>query len=259
MYTPVETSQVFQTSQVEVPTMSYAMVPETQVVPQVSYTQGALEVLPPVYLNDQVSQIVTPAPEVSQVVIPQVEQTVSMVPQVSQIAVSQVAPVVPTVSVAPVAVSQVAPVVPTVSVAPQVSTLAVSQVAPTVSMAPPMPKPLTPSPPYEAFIPPTPVPKSVSDNTPPQAYQFYQAVPVPPPAPVTTTSFVNVPVTTSVNVPVTTTMNVPVTTSMTVPVTSSMNVANPYSSLTTPVPVAPTNSLLLGAPQYQTATTSSYI
>ena len=255
MYTPVETSQVVQTSQVAVPTMSYSMAPETQVVPQVSYTQGALEVLPPIYLPNQVSQIVTPAPEVSQVVVPQVEQTVSMVPQVSQIAVSQVAPVVPTVSVAP-----------------QVSTLAVSQVAPTVSMSvpmvqpvvvpPPMPKPLTPSPPYEAFIPPTPVTKSVSDNAPPQIYQFYQAVPVPrpAPAPVTTTSFVNVPVTTSVNVPVTTTMTVPVTTSMRVPVTTSMNVANPYSIFTAPVPVAPTNSLLLDAPvQYQTATASSFI
>ena len=101
MYTPVETSPVLQTSQVAMPTMSYAMAPEAQVVPQVSYTQGAIEVLPPIYLPNQVSQIVSPAPEVSQVVVPQVEQTVSMVPQVSQIAVSQVAPVVPTVSVAP--------------------------------------------------------------------------------------------------------------------------------------------------------------
>jgi len=34
-------------------------------------------------------------------VVPQVEQTVSMIPQVSQVAVSQVAQVVPTISVAP--------------------------------------------------------------------------------------------------------------------------------------------------------------
>lgn len=233
MYTPVE-SQVVQTSQVEVPNMSY--------------TQGPLEVLPPIYLPSQASQIATPAPEVTQVVVPQVEQTVSMVPQVSQIAVSQVAPVVP--------------VVPTVSVIPQVSTVpvAVSQVAPTVPMAPPMPKPLTPSPPYEAFVPPTPVTKkSLVGNPSPQVYQFYQAVPVPPPAPVTTTSFVNVPVTTSVNVPVTTTMTVPVTSSMTVPVSSSMNVANPYSTFTAPAPVAPSSSLLLETPQYQTATAASYM
>ena len=63
MYTPVETSQVLQTSQVAMPTMSYAMAPEAQVVPQVSYTQGAIEVLPPIYLPNQVSQIVSPAPE----------------------------------------------------------------------------------------------------------------------------------------------------------------------------------------------------
>ena len=237
MITPVETSQVVQTSQVAVPTMSYSVVPETQVVPQVSYTQGPLEVLPPVYLPNQVSQIVTPAPEVSQIVVPQVQQTVSMVPQVSTLAVSQV---VPTVSMS----------VPM----PQA-----------VAVLPPMPKPLSPSPPYEAFIPPTPVTKYISDNEPPKIIQIYKPVPVPPPAPVpapapvTTTSFVKLPVTTSVNVPVTTSMTLPVTTSMNVPVTTSMNVVNPYSTLTAPVPVAPTNSLLLGAPLYQTATASSYI
>ena len=237
MITPVETSQVVQTSQVAVPTMSYSVVPETQVVPQVSYTQGPLEVLPPVYLPNQVSQIVTPAPEVSQIVVPQVQQTVSMVPQVSTLAVSQV---VPTVSMS-VPMPQAVPVLP------------------------PMPKPLSPSPPYEAFIPPTPVTKYISDNEPPKIIQIYKPVPVPPPAPVpapapvTTTSFVKLPVTTSVNVPVTTSMTLPVTTSMNVPVTTSMNVVNPYSTLTAPVPVAPTNSLLLGAPLYQTATASSYI
>ena len=231
MITPVETSQVVQTSQVAVPTMSYSVVPETQVVPQVSYTQGPLEVLPPVYLPNQVSQIVTPAPEVSQIVVPQVQQTVSMVPQVSTLAVSQV---VPTVSMS----------VPM----PQA-----------VAVLPPMPKPLSPSPPYEAFIPPTPVTKYISDNEPPKIIQIYKPVPVPAPAPVTTTSFVKLPVTTSVNVPLTTSMTLPVTTSMNVPVTTSMNVVNPYSTLTAPVPVAPTNSLLLGAPLYQTATASSYI
>ena len=231
MITPVETSQVVQTSQVAVPTMSYSVVPETQVVPQVSYTQGPLEVLPPVYLPNPVSQIVTPAPEVSQIVVPQVQQTVSMVPQVSTLAVSQV---VPTVSMS----------VPM----PQA-----------VAVLPPMPKPLSPSPPYEAFIPPTPVTKYISDNEPPKIIQIYKPVPVPAPAPVTTTSFVKLPVTTSVNVPVTTSMTLPVTTSMNVPVTTSMNVVNPYSTLTAPVPVAPTNSLLLGAPLYQTATASSYI
>ena len=231
MITPVETSQVVQTSQIAVPTTSYSVVPETQVVPQVSYTQGAVEVLPPVYLPNQVSQIVTPAPEESQIVVPQVQQTVSMVPQVSTLAVSQV---VPTVSMS----------VPM----PQA-----------VAVLPPMPKPLSPSPPYEAFIPPTPVTKYISDNEPPKIIQIYKPVPVPAPAPVTTTSFVKLPVTTSVNVPVTTSMTLPVTTSMNVPVTTSMNVVNPYSTLTAPVPVAPTNSLLLGAPLYQTATASSYI
>ena len=231
MITPVETSQVVQTSQVAVPTMSYSVVPETQVVPQVSYTQGAVEVLPPVYLPNQVSQIVTPAPEVSQIVVPQVQQTVSMVPQVSTLAVSQVAPTV----------SMSVPM-------PQA-----------VAVLPPMPKPLSPSPPYEAFIPPTPVTKYISDNEPPKIIQIYKPVPVPAPAPVTTTSFVKLPVTTSVNVPVTTSMTLPVTTSMNVPVTTSMNVVNPYSTFTAPAPVASTNGLLLGDPLYQTATASSYI
>ena len=237
MYSPVETSQVL------MPAVSYVLVPETQLVPQVSYAAEVPEVLPAVTLPTQVSQIM----------VPQVQPTVSMVPQVSQLAVSQVAPVVPTVSMAPqvstLAVSQVAPVAPTVSMAPPQP----------VPVPPPMSKPLLPSPPYEAFVPPTPVPKSVTDDAPPQLYQFYQAVPVPPPAPapapapapVTTASFVNVPMTTSVNVPV--------TTSVAVPVTTSLNVTNPYSTLTAPAPIAPTTSLLLDAPQYQTLTTGSYM
>ena len=180
----------------------------------------------------QVSQVlptVSMAPQVSQVV-----PTVSMAPQVSQ--------VVPTVSMAP----QVSQVLPTTSMAPQVS-----QVLPTTSMAPQMtsqsmtvPKPLTPSPPYEAFIPPTPIPKSVYDTQSPQVYQYYQPVQTPPPpvqmATEITTSYVNVPVTTSINVPVTTSVNVPV--------------SSPYSTLTQPVPSMPatSSSLLLGTPQYQT-------
>mgnify|MGYP006873153137 CR=1 FL=1 len=200
MYTPIESSQVLQTSQVLVPSVSYVLVPETQY----SYVAATPQVLPVVSLPTEVSQIVTP------------------VPQVSQIAVSQV---VPTVSVAP----------PMPQLPPQ-----------PVPVPPPMPKPLAPSPPYEAFVPPTPVTKSVSDNAPPQIYQFYKAVPAPAPAPAPlTASLVNVPLTTSVNIPVTTSVNIPVTTS--------------YSTYTAPVPVVPTTNLLLEVPQYQTTTASSFI
>ena len=125
--------------------------------------------------------------------------------------------------------------------------------APTMSQLPPqpfqvppqLPKPLTPSPPYEAFVPPTPITKSVSDNAPPRIYQFYQAIPVSPVPTTTATSFANVPMTSSINAPVTTSMNIPIT--------------NSYSTSTAPIPVAPSNSLLLETPQYQTATASSFI
>ena len=210
--TPLE-SQLVQTSQV---------LPATQVIP--------------IDAQPQVSQLYTLAPEVQQVtpVVSQVLPTVSMPPVVSQ--------VVPTVSIAP----QVSQMVPTVSMAPQVS-----QMVPTTSMAPsmvssqmPVSKPLTPSPPYTAFIPPTPVPKSVVESQTPQIYQYYQSVQNPTPpvqmATAITTSYVNVPVTTSVNVPVTSSINVPVT--------------NSYSTFTEPVPSVPatTGSLLLGTAQYQT-------
>lgn len=242
MYTPVETTQVLQSSQVVDPAASLAMAPGAQL----SYGGEALQVLPPIALPTQVTQLDSPAPEVSQVVVPQVEQAVSVAP-VPTIAVSQV---VPTVSLAPVAVSQV---VPAVSMVAQPVPVPVPQ---PVALPPPMPKPLTPSPPYEAFVPPTPVTKSsITASMPPQIYQFYQAVPVPPPAPapVTTTSYVNVPVTTSVNVPVTTSVNVPVSSSMNLPVT------NTYSTLTAPAPVTSSSSVLLGAPQYQTFTASSFM
>ena len=192
--------------------------PETQIVPQYSYVAEVPGVLPAVSLPTEVSQIVTPVPQVPQIAVSQVVPTVSVAPQVPQLAVSQVVP----------SVSVVQPV-------PQL-----------VPVPPPIPKPLTPSPPYESFIPPTPITKYVSDNATPRIYQFYKPVPVPPPAPLTTTtSLVNVPVTTSVNVPVTTSVNIPVTTS--------------YSTLTAPVPVVPTTNLLLGEPVYQTTTSSSFI
>ena len=57
MYTQVEAPQVLQTSQAVVPTMSYAMAPQTQIASQVSYAPGAIEVLPAITLPTQVSQI----------------------------------------------------------------------------------------------------------------------------------------------------------------------------------------------------------
>ena len=185
MYIPVESSQVLQTSQVLVPSSSYTLVPEAQIVPQYSYVAEVPQVLPVVSLPTEVNQIVTPVPQVSQIALSQVVPTVSVVPQVA-----------------------VSNVVPSLSVAPTVPQLSLQ--TPLVPL--PMRKPLTPSPAYESFIPPTPITKSVSDNAPPKIYQFYKPVPVQPPA-TTTTSFVNVPVTTSVNVPVTTSVNIPVTTS----------------------------------------------
>ena len=194
---------------------------ESQLV-QTSQVLPATQVIP-IDAQPQVSQLYTLAPEVQQVtpVVSQVLPTVSMPPIVSQ--------VVPTVSMAP----QVSQMVPTTSMAPSM-----------VSSQMPVSKPLTPSPPYTAFIPPTPVPKSVVESQTPQIYQYYQSVQNPTPpvqmATAITTSYVNVPVTTSVNVPVTSSINVPVT--------------NSYSTFTEPVPSVPatTGSLLLGTPQYQT-------
>ena len=216
MISPFESSQVLQTSQAMEPAVSYSLVPETQYVPSTSYVAGAPQAFLSVGIPAQTSQIMTSIPQVPQISISQVAPTISMAPQVSQM-------------------------MPSVSMAPTMS-----QLPPQPFQVPlQLPKPLTPSPPYEAFVPPTPITKSVSDNAPPRIYQFYQAVPVPPVPTTTATSFANVPMTSSINAPVTTSMNIPIT--------------NSYSTSTAPIPVAPSNSLLLETPQYQTATASSFI
>ena len=65
MYIPVEQSQVLQTSQVLVPSSSYVLVPEAQIIPQYSYVAEVPQVLPVVSLPTEVNQIVTPVPQVS--------------------------------------------------------------------------------------------------------------------------------------------------------------------------------------------------
>ena len=218
MISPFDSSQVLQSSQDVQPAVSYLLVPETQFISMTPYAAEASQALPSVVLPTQTSQMMGSIPQIPQISVSQVSPTISMAPQVSQM-------------------------VPSISMAPSMS-----QLPPQPFQVPPqLPKPLKPSPPYEAFVPPTPTPRSVTDNAPPMIYQFYQAVPFPPAqaAQETNTSFANVPVSTSMNVQVSNSMNIPIT--------------NSYSSATAPIPVAPSNSLLLGTQQYQTATASSFI
>ena len=129
-----------------VPQTSIAIIPQTQTVAQPAQT---LPVMQPVI--PQAAQ--TPAPVVPQLV----QSVIQPVQSVIQPIQSVIQPVQSVIQ--PIAVTQ--PTVP----------LFISQPVP--------PKPLTPSPKYEKFIPPTPISKSLANDIGQQkVYQFYQYVPV---------------------------------------------------------------------------------
>ena len=162
-----------------------------------------------------------PAPtQVSQIMaIPVVAQeTVAVVPQptVQQVVQPIVQPVVQ-----PVAQSVVQP--PSTITAPQLVQPIFQPIQLTASIpqiiaqpAVPIQKPLTPSPKYESYIPPTPMPQSLANEISPKVYRFYQYVPVQQTSP----SILN----------------------------TSIQQPPAFSTITTPVQ----NLSLVGAPQYAT-------
>ena len=127
-----------------------------------------------------------PQPQLSTVVQPVVEPRVSIV--------------APTPAVQPVVTSTVQPVFSAPVVTPPLTASTTqSQLVPTPVLINPNAKPLTPSPSYEKFIPPTP--STLSTTTVPKIYQFYQYAPAPQgpayatiTAPVTTMATTTVPV-----------------------------------------------------------------
>ena len=146
-------------------------------------------------------------PALSQSAIPQASQIVN-VPVVPQPVLQTVA----TPLVQPVIQPTVAPALVQSLVQP------VSVVQPlAVAIPPPPPKPLTPSPQYDKFIPPTPMPQSLANDMPPKVYQFYQYVPV----------------------------------QANTPVNVSLQQAPAYSTVSTPIQ---TVAYTVGVPQYNTIT-----
>ena len=105
-------------------------------------------------------------------------------------------------AVQPVVTSTVQPVVSAPVVTPSLTASTTqSQLVPTPVLINPNAKPLTPSPSYEKFIPPTPSTTTLSTTTVPRIYQFYQYAPAPQgpayatiTAPVTTMATTTVPV-----------------------------------------------------------------
>ena len=129
-----------------------------------------------------------PQPQLSTVVQPVVEPRVSIV--------------APTPAVQPVVTSTVQPVFSAPVVTPPLTASTTqSQLVPTPVLINPNAKPLTPSPSYEKFIPPTPSTTTLSTTTVPKIYQFYQYAPAPQgpayatiTAPITTMATTTVPV-----------------------------------------------------------------
>jgi hypothetical protein len=150
------------------------------------------------------------------------QETVAVVPQptVQQVVQPIVQPVVQ-----PVIQSVVQPASTTTApqlVQPIVQPIQLTASIPQIITQPvvPIQKPLTPSPKYESYIPPTPMPQSLANEIGPKVYQFYQYVPVQQ----TTPSVVN----------------------------ASIQQGPAFSTITTPVQ----NLSLVGVPQY---TTLSYV
>ena len=123
-------------------------------------------------------------------------------PRVSLVATTPAVQPVVTSTVQPVATSTVQPVVAPPAVAPSLTTSTTqAPLVPTPVLINPYAKPLTPSPSYERFIPPTPSTTTLSATNVPKIYQFYQYAPAPQgPAfatittPVTTMATTTVPV-----------------------------------------------------------------
>ena len=127
-------------------------------------------------VNTQVSQIMGFAvvPRTSIALIPQTEtvgqpaQTLPIMQPVTPQVAQTPAPVVP--QLVQSIIQPVQSIIQPIAVTQPIVPLFISQPVP--------PKPLTPSPKYEKFIPPTPISKSMANDIGQKVYQFYQYVPV---------------------------------------------------------------------------------
>ena len=152
-------------------------------------------------VNTQVSQIMgfPVVPQTSIAIIPQTEtvgqpaQTLPIMQPVTPQGAQTAPPVVP--QLVQSIIQPVQSVIQPIAVTQPIVPLFISQPVP--------PKPLTPSPKYEKFIPPTPVPQSMANDMPPKVYQFYQYVPVQQTGtPIVNTSVQQSPAYSTITVPV---------------------------------------------------------
>ena len=154
-------------------------------------------------ITPSVSQIVLPSPSVSQVlpVAPQLSQVMTVpvaatAPQVVADSQPVIQPIIQQVIEQPI----IQPIyVPQGSI-PQIPQMSQTPTPPPTIVPPPPPKPLMPSPTYDKFIPPSPLPTSLPRNAPPKIYQFYKQVPTPQATPITG-SFIQGPAYQTVSMP----------------------------------------------------------
>ena len=150
----------------------------TTVVSQPLLSSTVSPVVTSPLVTSTVQPLVTPAPVVTTTPVVTPAPVVTTSPVVTSTVQPLVTPApVVTSTVSPL-VTSVAPTVPMVtpSVAP-LGTIASSQLVPTPLLVSPYPKPLTPSPSYEKFIPPTPSTTTLSATNTPTIYQFYHYAP----------------------------------------------------------------------------------
>lgn len=163
-----------------------APTPVSQVMTIPVVPQQTVAVVPQPLIEPIIQQAVQPVMQSFVQPIAPVAQSIIQ-PTVQPITQSVIQPIVQTVPT-PVMEQVIQPVVQPIA-PPVVSQIVQPVVQPVAMPLPPMqqyipqpvipgPRPLTPSPNYDKFIPPTPMPSSLANDIPPKAYQFYQYVPV---------------------------------------------------------------------------------
>lgn len=156
-----------------------APTPVSQVMTVPVIPQQTLAVVPQPVIEPIVQQAVQPVMQsVVQPIAPVTQALVESVIQPTVQPITQsVIQTVPTPVVQPVMEQVIQPVVQPI-VQPVVQPLIQPVIQPIVQPVIPGPKPLTPSPKYDKYIPPTPMPSSLANDISPKVYQFYQYVPV---------------------------------------------------------------------------------
>ena len=167
-----------------------APTPVSQVMTIPVVPQQTVAVVPQPLIEPIIQQAVQPVMQSFVQPIAPVAQSIIQptVQPMTQSVIQPIVQTVPTPVVQPVMEQVIQPVVQPIA-PPVVSQIVQPVVQPVAMPLPPMqqyipqpvipgPRPLTPSPNYDKFIPPTPMPSSLANDIPPKAYQFYQYVPV---------------------------------------------------------------------------------